>query len=203
MSRGRFVEFHTKFDSVPLFNVFLHRKRKEVRKHDHTQTAVTHDWLNQYSWNKYGHAAKVTTNVTDIHQRGATLPIRTYENQYTYFWDKPHLLKCTCNLFLKNDVQFESEHLDSQVPVVAKREHIEKLYKHDRDSMICMLYKLSDTHLAPVTQCAMKVSFAVQVKSHTVAAGIYTLVSYGKERCLHSVFVRNKVTYTNVTWYLF
>jgi len=33
-------------------------------KHDHTQTAVAHDWLNQSSWNKYGHAAKVTTNAT-------------------------------------------------------------------------------------------------------------------------------------------
>jgi len=28
----------------------------------------------------------------DIHQRGATLPIRTQENQYTYFWDR----LCTC-----------------------------------------------------------------------------------------------------------
>ena len=60
---GRFVVFHTKFDSVPLFDIFLHCKRNEVRKHNHTQTAVTHDWLNQSSWNKYGHTAKVTTNV--------------------------------------------------------------------------------------------------------------------------------------------
>ena len=47
--------------------------------------------------------------------------------------------------------QFESEHLDSQLPVIAKWEHIEKLYKHDRHFMIRMLYKLTDTHLAPVT----------------------------------------------------
>jgi len=44
-----------------LFNIFLHRKRNEVIKHDHTQTAVAHDWHNQSSWNKYGHAARVTT----------------------------------------------------------------------------------------------------------------------------------------------
>ena len=25
----------------------------------------------------------------DIHQRGATLPVRPLENQYTYFWDTP------------------------------------------------------------------------------------------------------------------
>ena len=84
-------------------------------------------------------------------------------------------------------------------PVIAKWEHIQKLYKHDRDCMIRMLYKLTDTHLAPVSQCAMKASLAAQVMSHTVAAGIYTLVSYGKEQCFHSFgFVRNKVTYSNV-----
>jgi hypothetical protein len=88
--------------------------------------------------------------------------------------------------------------LDSQFPVVAKWEHIEKLYKHDKDFMICMLYKLTDTHLAPITQCAMKVSLAAQVMRHTVAVGIYALVSYGKEQCRHSVFIRNKVTYSNV-----
>jgi hypothetical protein len=45
-----------------LFDIFLHRKRNGIIKHDRTQTAVAHDWLNQSSWNKYGHAAKVTTN---------------------------------------------------------------------------------------------------------------------------------------------
>ena len=55
----------------------------------------------------------------------------------------------------------------------------------------------------PVTQCAMKVSLAAQVMSHTVAAGIYTLVSYGKEQCLHSFCLyKEKVPYSNVTWYL-
>jgi hypothetical protein len=32
-----------------------------VIKHDRTQTALTHDWRNQSSWNKFEHAAKVTT----------------------------------------------------------------------------------------------------------------------------------------------
>jgi len=49
-------------DSVPMFDSFLHRKRNKVIKHDHTQTAAVYDWLNQSSWNKYGHAARVTTN---------------------------------------------------------------------------------------------------------------------------------------------
>ena len=58
--------------------------------------------------------------------------------------------------------------------------------------MIHMLYKLTDTHLAPVTQCAMKVSLAAQAMSHTVAAEIYALVSCGKEQCLHSFCVHKK-----------
>jgi hypothetical protein len=74
-------------------------------------------------------------------------------------------------------VQFDSERLDSQLPVIAKWEHIEKLYKQEKNFMICMLYKLTNTHLTSVTQCAVKVSLATQVMSHTVAAGIYTLVS--------------------------
>jgi len=56
--------------------------------------------------------------------------------------------------------------------------------------MIC--YKLTDTHLAAVTQCAMKVSLAAQVMSHTVAAGIDTVVLYGKEQCLHSFCFHKK-----------
>jgi hypothetical protein len=57
-------------------------------------------------------------------------------------------------------VHFKSEHLNSQLPVIAKWEHIEKLFKHDKHSMICVLCKLTDTHLFPVTWCAVKVSLA-------------------------------------------
>jgi len=49
--------------------------------------------------------------------------------------------------------------------------------------MIHMLYKLTDTHLAPVTQCVMKVSLAAEVMSHTVAAG---------EQCHHSFCFHKK-----------
>jgi hypothetical protein len=52
-------------------------------------------------------------------------------------------------------VQFESEHLDNQLPVIAKWEYTEELYKHDRDRMIAMLCKLTDTHVAPVNQCEL------------------------------------------------
>ena len=95
-----------------------------------------------------------TNNVKAMKLLGSTRvePFFQFQNQtIAKIYDPPHLLKCTCNLFLKYDVQFESDHLDSQLPVIAKWEHIEKLYKHDRHFMIRMLYKLTDTHLAPVT----------------------------------------------------
>jgi hypothetical protein len=81
--------------------------------------------------------------------------------------DPPYLLKWTCNLFL-----FKSEHLDSQLRVIAKWEHIEKLYKHDKHGVILMLYKLTDTHLSPVTHCAMKMGLATQIMNHTLTARI-------------------------------
>jgi hypothetical protein len=34
---------YTKFGSVRLFDIFLHRKSNVVIKHDHTQTAVAQD----------------------------------------------------------------------------------------------------------------------------------------------------------------
>ena len=78
-------------------------------------------------------------------------------------------------------MHFESELLDSQLPAIAKWEHNKKLYKRDNPYLIRSLYKLTDTHLAPVTQCAMKVSLAAQVMNRTVVAGIYSLVASGNE----------------------
>ena len=92
------------------------------------------------------------------------------------------------DLFLKYDVQFESERLDTQLPVIAKWEHIEKIYKQEKHFMIHRLCKLTDDHLAPVTECTMKVSLVVQVVNHTLAAAVYSVVSYDNEQCLHSFF---------------
>ena len=65
-------------------------------------------------------------------------------------YDPPHLLKCTHNLFLKYDVEFESEHMGSQLTVIAKWEHIKKIYEQDKLFVIRRLAKLTDDHLAPL-----------------------------------------------------
>jgi hypothetical protein len=101
-------------------------------------------------------------------------------------YDPPHLLKCTRNNLRKYNVQFKSERVVSQLPVVAKWEHIEEVYKRDKDCLIRTLHRLTDTHLAPIAHCSMKVSLAAQVLSHSVAAQICSLVTNGKEQCIHS-----------------
>jgi hypothetical protein len=73
-----------------------------------------------------------TNNVKALKLLGATISKSFFQFQIQAFatiCEPPHLLKCTCNLFLKYDVQLESEHMDSHLPVIAKWEHIEKLYK--------------------------------------------------------------------------
>jgi hypothetical protein len=84
---------------------------------------------------------------------------------------------------MKYDVQLKSHLLGNQLPVIAKWEHILKLYELDKPNRFCLLYKLTDTRLNPVAQSVMKVSLAAQVMSHTVAAGLNTLVSTGKKQC--------------------
>jgi hypothetical protein len=44
-------------------------------------------------------------------------------------------------------------------------------------------YCLIDTHLNPTAESAMQVNLAAQVVSHTVAAGLNTLVDTGKDQC--------------------
>jgi len=83
-----------------------------------------------------------TNNVKAMTLLGSTggEPFFQFQNQATAtIYDLPHFLKCTRNLHLKYDVQFESEHLDNQLPVIAKWEYIEKLYKRDKPFMICSL----------------------------------------------------------------
>jgi hypothetical protein len=136
-----------------------------------------------------------TNNVKTMKLLGSTggQPFFQFQNQeIATIYDPPHLLKCTRNLFRKYNVQFESEHMVSQLPVIAKWEHIKKIYEQDKLFVIRRLVKLTDDHLAPDARCAMKVSLAAQVMSHTVAAALYAEVACGKQQCLHSFCLHKK-----------
>jgi hypothetical protein len=134
-------------------------------------------------------------NVKAVKLLGSTVgqPFFQFQNQaIATIYDPPHLLKCTCNLIHKYDVHFESEHLDSQLRVTVKWEHPVELYEQEKHFLIRSMEKLTDDHLTPATQCAIKVSLAAEIMSHTVAAAIFSVVSYGKEQCLHSFCFHKK-----------
>ena len=72
-----------------------------------------------------------TNNVRTMKLLGSTeeKPFFQFQSQeIAIMYDPPHLLKCTRNLFLKYDVEFKSEHMGSQLSVIAKWGHIKKLY---------------------------------------------------------------------------
>jgi predicted RNA binding protein with dsRBD fold (UPF0201 family) len=120
-------------------------------------------------------------------------PFFQFQNQaIATIYDPPHLLKCTRNLFHKYNVQFESEHSDGQLPVIAKWEHIVELYEQQKHLLFRPMYKLTEEHVHPAARCVMKVSVAAQVMSHTVAAEINAAVSQSKEQCLHSFCFHKK-----------
>ena len=96
-------------------------------------------------------------------------------------YDPPHLMKCTRNIFLKYDVQFQSELMHNQLPNTAKWEHILNVYQWDKKNIVRLLYKLTDAHLATVAQDATKVSLVAQVMSHTAGASLNSLACQGKE----------------------
>jgi hypothetical protein len=93
---------------------------------------------------------------------------------------------------MKHDVELKSEHLGSQLPVIAKWEYMLKLYELNKPSPFRQLYKLTDTHLNPTAQSAMKLNLAVQVISHTVAPSLNAVVATGKDNytlCCELYFV--------------
>jgi len=60
-------------------------------------------------------------NIKSLKLLGATRwkPFFKFQNQDTLtMYVPPHLLNCTSNLFLKYDVQFESELMHNQLPVL-------------------------------------------------------------------------------------
>ena len=90
-------------------------------------------------------------------------------------------MKCTRNIFLKYDVQFQSELMHNQLPNTAKWEHILNVYQWDKKNIVRLFYKLTDAHLATVAQDATKVSLVAQVMSHTAGASLNSLACQGKE----------------------
>ena len=84
------------------------------------------------------------------------------------FYDPPHLLKNVRNNLKKADLQVGDNMVSWQ--------HIVAFYNFDKTQKIQMAPKLKDKHIDLPPFAGMRVNLAAQVLSHTVAAGISTLV---------------------------
>ena len=84
------------------------------------------------------------------------------------FYDPPHLLKNVRNNLKKADLQVGDNMVSWQ--------HIVDFYNFDKSQKIQMAPKLKDKHIDLPPFASMRVNLAAQVLSHTVAAGISTLV---------------------------
>lgn len=91
--------------------------------------------------------------------------------QIFIMYDPPHLLKNVRNNLKKTGFLIgESEILWS---------HIEMFYRFDSQNPVRMAPKLSRKHIDPPPFAKMSVKLAAQVLSHSVAAGVSTLVQVG------------------------
>ena len=112
---------------------------------------------------------------------------RIRDQEIAAVFDPPLLLKCTCNLLLKHDMMNVGLGVvvnGQPLTGTAKWADILKVYEIDKQNVLYrQLRRVTDRHLKPFAQDAMKVSLAAQVMSNTVAAAIDTHVTAGKEKC--------------------
>jgi hypothetical protein len=90
-------------------------------------------------------------------------------------------------------ISLQSEHPDNQLPVIAKWEHILKLYELDKPRPFRQLYKLTDTHLNPTAHSAMKVSVVSQIMRHFIILAILFCSVLNLRKCIHFRFSRFSV----------
>jgi hypothetical protein len=95
-----------------------------------------------------------------------------HNNQkYFVMFDPPHLLKCVRNNLMKYSFKFGL--------YSATWKDIDSFYNNDKTLAIRTAPKLTEKHLHPNGFSKMKVKYATQIFSHTVAAAICSYVSMG------------------------
>lgn len=91
--------------------------------------------------------------------------------KYFLMFDPPHLIKCVRNNLLNYTFKFGN--------YTAQWKDIADFYEKDKELPIRAAPKLTEKHIRPNNFCKMKVKYATQVLSHTVAASLCTYVSIG------------------------
>lgn len=92
-------------------------------------------------------------------------------NKIYYFFDTPHLLKATRNCLLKYNITVGTEG-------EASWEHISNLYENEKDQRFKLAPKLKEEHIYPNSLQKMRVKYAAQALSGTVAAALANAVHY-------------------------
>ena len=109
----------------------------------------------------------------------------TINNNNIYlFYDPPHLLKNIRNNFKKHNYILNEEEISWN--------YLVNFYNYDKQTEIRMAPKLTDDHFELPYNRKMKVNLAAQVLSHTVAAGINTMIR-SKEFSNHASITANFV----------
>lgn len=84
-----------------------------------------------------------------------------------YLADPSHLIKATRNNTYMNNIQYNGQQISW--------DYIVTLYNYNKNQPNRLAYKLTDTHVQPSGFDRMKVKYAVQILSATVAAALKTL----------------------------
>lgn len=117
----------------------------------------------------------------------AAKPYIDFQNDKIFcFYDTPHLLKSTRNIFTKYDIQIGND--------IARWNHVVHFYESDKIHPIRIAPKLTDSHIDSNSFEKMKVKYATQILSRTVASGLYTYASLGglpKEATSTATFISN------------
>ncbi|CAI6353484.1 unnamed protein product [Macrosiphum euphorbiae] len=102
-------------------------------------------------------------------------PSKPYFNVGTkeiiFMFDPPHLLKATRNNFFSYKFQSGNK--------VAEKVHLQTLFNFEKNSTTRLAPKLTEIHLNPNSFQKMRVKYASQVMSHTVAVSLETLLCLG------------------------
>ncbi|CAB3981577.1 Transposable element P transposase [Paramuricea clavata] len=99
-------------------------------------------------------------------------PWFTHKNKiYFLMFDPPHLIKCIRTNLMKYTFKFGK--------LVASWKDIEAFYNKDKSLQIRSAHKLTNKHIHPNNFNKMKVKYATQVLSNTVAASLCTYISLG------------------------
>lgn len=88
-----------------------------------------------------------------------------------YIFDPPNLLKATLKIFFKHNFQINDDFVD--------KKHLETFYNFDSNCYLRTAPKLMHEHVYPGSFKKMKIRFAAQIFSHSVAEGMSTVLDWG------------------------